>query len=178
MYFNIKGCKLYIRTEYKMKISPVNINSINGIQNCKKDNKNTNFKQMKIFYPKEWDKDVLQAVKENDNLKEFEEYLEKNNSVLELFCHNTKLKTYDGVDEFELSCVYDRHNTPSGERKVLIGSAPKNIILGLLERFDAAKMIEEIEAERGHLGQAKPVEKEQKPNFWQKIFDNIAEFFA
>ena len=39
---------------------------------------------MKIYSPKHWDKDILNAIKNNKELKKFEDYLEKHNSILEL----------------------------------------------------------------------------------------------
>ena len=70
--------------------------------NSAKQNNNPNFQQMKIYSPKHWDKDILNAIKNNKELKKFENYLEKHNSILELSSMQTKSVRFDNVDEYTM----------------------------------------------------------------------------
>ena len=74
--------------------------------NSAKQNNNPNFQQMKIYSPKHWDKDILNAIKNNKELKKFENYLEKHNSILELTIQQTKSVRYDNIDEYSIDCIY------------------------------------------------------------------------
>lgn len=92
------------------------INAYSQYNNAKQNN-NPNFQQMKIYSPKHWDKDILNAIKNNKELKKFENYLEKHNSILELSSMQTKSVRFDNVDEYTIDCIYDRHSRIWGKAK-------------------------------------------------------------
>ena len=147
--------------------------------NSAKQNNNPNFQQMKIYSPKHWDKDILNAIQNNKELKKFENYLEKHNSILELSSMQTKSVRFDNVDEYTIDCIYDRHSNIFGESEVIFHSAPKEAILTYLNKFKADRMIDKLEQKHNRAPRVRHVYKneENKPNafvnFCSKILKKI-----
>ena len=56
----------------------------NNICNKQQSYKAPSFQHLRIISEKHWDKDILSAVLNNKEIRKFEKYLEKRNSVLEL----------------------------------------------------------------------------------------------
>lgn len=154
------------------------INTYSQYNNAKQNN-NPNFQQMKIYSPKHWDKDILNAIKKNKELKKFESYLEKHNSILELSSMQTKSVRFDNVDEYTIDCIYDRHSRIWGESEILFHSAPKEAILKYLNKFKADRMIDKLEQKHNRAPRVRHVYKneEKKPNafvnFCGKILKKI-----
>ena len=68
-----------------MNIQPIGVN--NNFYNVNNNRNNAtapSFQHLRIISKEHWDKDILDAVRENKEIKKFENYLEKKHSVLEL----------------------------------------------------------------------------------------------
>lgn len=106
---------------------------------------NPSFQNLKIMTPEHWDKDILDLVKHNAEIKKIEKYLwEKKHSILELTIsnHGRKFQSSEGIT---LECIYDRHRRVEGLREHIVHNSPKEIVIAELKKFKASKFIQKIE---------------------------------
>ena len=142
--------------------------------NSAKQNNNPNFQQMKIYSPKHWDKDILNAIKNNKELKKFENYLEKHNSILELTSQQTKSVRYDNIDEYSIDCIYNRHHKIQGEGEILFHPASKETILEFIDKFKADKFINKLENRQApKIFHNNTAQDNKKPNILVNFFSKI-----
>ena len=106
---------------------------------------NPSFQNLKIMTSEHWDKDILDLVKHNAEIKKLEKYLwEKKHSILELTIsnHGRKFQSSEGIT---LECTYDRHRRVEGLREHIVHNSPKEIVIEELKKFKASKFIQKID---------------------------------
>lgn len=106
---------------------------------------NPSFQNLKIMSPEHWDKDILDLVKRNAEIKKLEKYLwEKKHSILELTMSNHG-RTFQSPEGITVECTYDRHRRVEGLREHIVHNSPKEIVIAELKKFKASKFIQKIE---------------------------------
>lgn len=158
-----------------MRIQNIQTNIYTSQNNMqKKRNSQPSFQHLIVVSEKHWDSKILNAVLHNSEVKKFEKYLEKRNSVLEL---NVRAHgwTPAGEDEkISIGCIYDRHSKIDGMGTDLIPPTKKENVLEKLKKFKARDIIKEIEL-REHVAvdkiaeHIKELEPPNKKSFMGKV---------
>ncbi len=134
-----------------MNISPVSYNYNNNFRSgVKPKSANPSFQHLRIVSPEYWDKDILNLIKNNAEIKKLEQYLwEKRNSVLELTqkSHGFFNSKTHSPEQFSVECTYDRHRRVEGLSASIIPAMPKKALMQELKKFKSSKFINMIEEE-------------------------------
>lgn len=131
---------------------------------------NPSFQHLKIYGEGHWDKDILKQIKNNEEIKKFERFLEKRFSVLEL---NFQSHDYDlkaGKSKlFSIGCIYDRKKKISGEEIVLFAKKEKRELVEAIKNFKALDIIREIFPEHANV----ELEEQPKVGFFKRLFSSF-----
>lgn len=157
-----------------MRIQNIQTNNYlpqNSYQN--KNNSQLSFQHLVIISKDSWDKNILKSVMHNREIKKFEHYLAKKNSVLELnlFSHGW---ASNEDKKLSMGCIYDRHAKIEGLNEMIVPPTQKESFLKKLKSFKAADIIRRIE-EKEHIEIAKiekhikELESPEKKGFMSKI---------
>lgn len=158
-----------------MRIQNIQTNNYlpqNSYQN--RNNSQLSFQHLVIISKDSWDKNILKSVMHNREIKKFEHYLAKKNSVLELHLSSHDWTRESGYNNLSITCTYDRHSKIEGLEEVIIPSTPKERLLNNLKNFRAKDIIRRIEA-REHIEiskiekHIKELENPEKNGFISKI---------
>ncbi len=144
-----------------MNIQRVGVyNNFNNAQNNRKNNSEPSFQHLKIISKEHWDKDILDAVTHNREIKRFENYLEKKHSVLEL---TTSSDSYakDGTN-YSVTGIFARKFNISGIDGVISPMSNKEQTLANLKHFKCDKLIKTFEKEEAKYNQNHPFRSEPK----------------
>ncbi len=166
---------------FNMNIQRVSgYNKFNNVQNSRKNNSEPSFQHLRIISKEYWDKDILAAVTKNKEIKNFENYLEKKHSVLEL---TTSFDSFskDGKS-YSITGTFARKFKIMGIDGVISPMASKEQTLSNLKHFKCDKLIKIFEKEEAKYNQQHPqtqmrdvmfkVRDEQK-----SLIDSILDFF-
>lgn len=128
--------------------SNYNFNNANSLNNSKNQNNpqikyNPSFQQLRFSDISNWDKEILDKVVNNEEIKKLVSYLEGKNSVLEMHIHHDSDLKHNPL--YGISCTYDRHKVVWGEDAEIIHPDKKENVIDKLKRFSATKFIEMIE---------------------------------
>lgn len=162
-----------------MRIQNVQTNNYTFQNNVQqRNNSQPSFQHLKIMSEDKWDSKILDAVLHNSEVKKFEKYLEKRNSVLELNVRTHGWAPAGEEEKLSMGCVYDRHSRVDGLSTNLIPPTKKEHFLDKLKKFKAGDIIREIES-REHVALDKIVEhiKELEPPK-KSFIDKVIDFFA
>lgn len=137
-----------------MNITPVSYNYNCNVRRNAKTRSNPSFQHLRILSEEHWDKDVLEAIKNNAEIKKLEKYLwEKKNSVLELTQANYgQTDPHTHLSEgMSVECTYDRHSRTDGLSASIVQRTTKEKLLAELKKFKSAGFIRSIEEEEKSL---------------------------
>ena len=140
-----------------------------------RNNSQPSFQHLVIISKDSWDKNILKSVLHNRELKKFENYLEKRNSVLELNLSSHDFGA-DGDKKHSIDCIYDRHSHIEGAKEIIVPPTQKESFLKKLKSFKASDIIRRIE-EKEHVEIAKiekhikELEMPKKKSFLEKILN-------
>lgn len=120
----------------------------NNIYNNPKYNKAPSFQHLKIVSEEHWDKDILAAVLNNKEIRNFEKYLEERNSVLELTTSHD-YAPYNGLKEttYSIMATFARKFKIMGVDAEVTPMADKEHTLENLKKFKCDKLIDKFKAE-------------------------------
>lgn len=157
-----------------MRIQSIQTNNYLPQNNYKnRNNSQPSFQHLVIISKDSWDKNILESVLHNREIKKFEHYLGKRNSVLEL-----NLSSHDwglnGDKKCSIDCIYDRHSKIDGLSEMIVPPTQKESFLQRLKSFKAVDIIRRIE-EKEHVEivkiekHIKELESPKKKGFMSKI---------
>lgn len=132
-----------------MNIQPIGVNNnFYNVNNIRNNATAPSFQHLRIISKEHWDKDILDAVRKNKEIKKFENYLEKKHSVLELTIMEDFIPNKVANETlFSIMGTFARKFKIMGVNQEITPMANKKQTLSNLRQFKCDELIKTFERE-------------------------------